>query len=351
MREHPAREVIGLPDRQTEAGGKRPALRPDITEHGRVRQIDRERGVRTAQPLVELAHGRGDPGPVKAGVGISARLPVYKRLDRRQRQVARVERDPVAAQHRLRVRVSRAPCVAVVRVDGLVARQPDQRPRAEVLERSSPVREAALQLARRVGASRLNDQPVALCERAVEMSAPGGQAQLPPGVCGRGRRRGAGGVVEIGHRDSFSEVRTKAVGPSCAHGLECGSVARRGFSGWVRALSGGCAGWRSARRGRASARAEQVLTSLAAVGIAGAQHEVARAVLSERARDGSIGARSGGALFLFLRSLDRLLQANFVWVSGGTNGARLGRTSRKDAIRNEDATSARLRAPPVGSGA
>ena len=36
VREHPPREVIGLPGRQTEAGGERATLRSDITEHGRV---------------------------------------------------------------------------------------------------------------------------------------------------------------------------------------------------------------------------------------------------------------------------------------------------------------------------
>ena len=115
VREHPPREVIGLPGRQTEAGGERPALRPDITEHGRVRQVDRERGVCSAQLLVELARGRGDAGPVKAGVRVRARLPVDERLDRRERQMARVERDAVAAQHRLRVLIGGPPCVAVVR--------------------------------------------------------------------------------------------------------------------------------------------------------------------------------------------------------------------------------------------
>ena len=84
--------------------------------------------MRTAKLLVELARGRGDAGPVKAGVGVGARLPVDERLDRRERQVARVERDPVAAQHRPRVLISRAPRIAVVGVDGLVLRQPAPAP-------------------------------------------------------------------------------------------------------------------------------------------------------------------------------------------------------------------------------
>ena len=121
VREHPPRQVIGLPGRQTEAGGERAALRPDIAEHGRVREVDRERGVCSAKLLVELARGRGDAGPVKAGVGVGARLPVDERLDRRERQVARVERDAVAAQDRLRVLIGGAPRVAVVGIDGLVA--------------------------------------------------------------------------------------------------------------------------------------------------------------------------------------------------------------------------------------
>ena len=207
----------------------------------------------SAELLVELARGRSDAGPVEAGVGVRARLPVCERLDRREREMARVERDAVAAQHRLRVLIGGAPCVAVVGIDGLVPGQPDQRPPAEVLERSGPAWEAALQLARGVGAPRLDDQPVTL---AVEASAPARQAQRSARAGGGGGRRGAGGMGGIRHRGSFRGcARTPA-----HRGRSCGWVdvraggARR-FSGRARARSGGCARRRSARRGRASARA------------------------------------------------------------------------------------------------
>ena len=134
----------------------------------------------SAEFLVEPARGRGDAGPVKAGVGVGARLPVGERLDRREGQVAGVERDPVPAKHGPRVLIGRAPRIPVVGIEGLVLRQPHQRPPAEMLERLAPVREAALQLPRRVGASRLSDQPVALCSLAVETPGPAGQPQLPP---------------------------------------------------------------------------------------------------------------------------------------------------------------------------
>ena len=136
--------------------------------------------MRTAKPLVEPVRRRGDAGPVKAGVGVGARLPVGQRLDRCECQVAGVERDPVPAQHRLRVLIGRAPRIPVVGIDGLVLRQQHQRPPAEMLERHAPTREAALQLARRVGAARLHDQPVALDTLAVETLSPARQAQLPP---------------------------------------------------------------------------------------------------------------------------------------------------------------------------
>ena len=180
MREHPPRQVIRLPSRQTEAGGERAALRPDIAEHGRIREVDRELGVCSAELLVELVRGRGDAGPVKAGVGVGARLPVGQRLDRREGQVAGVERDPVTAQHRLRVLIGRAPRVAVVGIDGLVLRQQHQRPPAEVLERGGPAREAALQLARGIAGARLSDQPVALCSLAVETPAQPGRLSSRP---------------------------------------------------------------------------------------------------------------------------------------------------------------------------
>ena len=197
MREHPPREVICLRVRQTEADGERAALRRDITEHGRVRQVDRELGVRSAKPVVEAARGRGDAGPVKAGVGVGVRLPVGERLDRGERQMAGVERDPVSAQYRLRVIIRGAPGVAVVRVDGLILGQADQRPPAQVLERSAPAREAALQLARGVGAARLGDEAVSLRVFGGGAFAPAGQAQCPPRAGDGGRR--CGGLEVIGH--------------------------------------------------------------------------------------------------------------------------------------------------------
>ena len=70
---------------------------------------------------------------------VSARAcPSIERLDRRERQVAGVERDPVAAQHRLRVLIGRAPRIPVVGIDGLVLGQQHQRPPAEMLERLPP---------------------------------------------------------------------------------------------------------------------------------------------------------------------------------------------------------------------
>ena len=213
--------------------------------------------MRTAQLLVELARGRGDAGPVKAGVRVRARLPVDERLDRRERQVARVERDAVAAQHRLRVLISGAPCVAVVRVDGLVARQPDQRPPAEVLERSRPSAGSSAA----AGAPRRCFAPDRSAGRALRArcrdvrpsragSAPARSVWRRPPARRRRRRR------DRSYRAPFQRVRTTAAqGAVVAYGLGCGRLARRGFSGRARALPGGCARRRSARRGRASARA------------------------------------------------------------------------------------------------
>ena len=165
-------------------------------------------------------------------------------------------------------------CASVVRhasrsfgIDGLVARQPDQRPRAEVLERSSPVREAALQLARRVGASRLTDESVAFCALAVEMSAPGGQAQLPPGVCGRGRRRGAVGVVRdrsyrLLSRGCARRPNNDAV---VANGLGYGRLARRGFRGRCERCQAGAHVGDQLVADAHQRKPEQVLTAVAAV--------------------------------------------------------------------------------------
>ena len=126
---------------------------------------------------------------------MSARAwPVGQRLDRGEREVAGVERDPVAAQHGLRVLVGGAPRVAVVGIDGLVVGEPHQRPPAEVLERLAPAWKAALQLARGIGAARLSDQPVALDTLAVEPPAPARQAQRSSRARGGGRGRGAGSV-------------------------------------------------------------------------------------------------------------------------------------------------------------
>jgi hypothetical protein len=68
----------------------------------------------------------------------------------------------VAAQDGLGLLVAAGPHVWVVGIDRLVARQAHQRAPGQVVERFQPAREAALQLSRRIGSSRLAGQPFAL---------------------------------------------------------------------------------------------------------------------------------------------------------------------------------------------
>ena len=188
--------------------------------------------------------------------------------------------------------------IAVVRVDGLVAREADERPRAEVLERCCPAWEAALQLARRVGASRLTDESVAFCAlrcRDVRSrragAAPARSVWTRPPARRRRRRRDRS--YRLLSRGCARRPNKDAV---VANGLGYGRLARRGFRGRVRALPGWCARRRSARRGRTSARA-RAGSDRRSRGLSLWRPRRSRSGCPQRAgADGSMGARSGRAL-------------------------------------------------------
>ena len=186
----------------------------------------------------------------------------------------------MTAQHRPRVLIGRAPRIPVVGIDRLVLRQDHNGPPAEVLERGGPTREAALQLARGSAEARLSDQPVALCRLAVETRGPAGQGQLPSRARGGGRRHDAGGLGEIRHTGSFTEVAHDAGSTAGVVRIELryALVGARSFSGrreraqpGARSASMCAAGLGALRSG--SGRQASSSHRPAGSGFAGAVHE------------------------------------------------------------------------------
>jgi hypothetical protein len=152
VRQHPARELVGLLFGDPEAVCERAPLVVERCPHARVVEVDRQPGVRPAKRLVEPRRGRGDRRPVQPGLAVEACLAVDQRAHGAERQPPRVHAaQPVAAQHRLRVLVAAVPRVGVVGVNRIVGGEPPQRGDAEVFERGAPAREAALELAAGVG--------------------------------------------------------------------------------------------------------------------------------------------------------------------------------------------------------
>jgi hypothetical protein len=150
--------------------------------------------VRAGEPPVEFVGGHGDARPVQAGRLVGGGLRVDQARGRLQRQAGRCDaRDAVAAQDRVGVLVAAAPRVAVVGVDRLAVREPDERRPAQVVKRGEPTREAAHELPAGVGPARLAGE------------------RLAPGAGRRGRRElvGLAGADPggIGHGSSWFRVR------------------------------------------------------------------------------------------------------------------------------------------------